>query len=443
MSKKTRDYLFWIFAIIFLLGTISVSLYASGYQLNLGWPPTSNRLLLKTGMITIETEPRGAVISLDGNQEKSFSLNPWNRESLSTPSKVKNVTPGEYDLKLELTGYWPFTKKISVYSGQTTFVENINLFRSDLPFLVSDSPLSDLALSPSGRYLFLNATSGIITLKNNSLQTLKTTSSVASPWFINEDKLMINGQIFTPGATDNPNYQSLIGANAKNWYYAENEKRLYYQNNDAISYFDLSSGRSSLIISGHNYLAYQPDGQKIFLVETSQGKTKLQKYSWTDQKIEQEIVLPASGHYIFKNINNQYLNLYDEENKTLYLINPADLAHGTSVLNNVIDWQWLDNDRFFYNNSWEIYLVDLKNGSQSLLTRLGEKIKKIIYNKNNDYLIYTSTSGLNAYDLQGGISTKIFQNEEIASPALDQKNNTIYFWSNINQHPGIYKLLLQ
>ncbi len=442
MSKKTRDYIFWIFSVIFLLGTIFVSLYASGYKLNLSWPLTFNRLLLKTGMISIETEPRGATIFLNGTRQKNFSLNPLNKEYLTTPAKVKNVSPGEYDLRLELDGYWPLTKKISIYSGQTTFAENINLFRSDLPLLISNSPISKLELSSSGRYLFIAAQSKIINLKNNETQDLSG-ANADSYWLKNEDKLISDGQIFTPGARESLNYEQTIGLEAKNWYYAAEEKRLYYQNNDLISRFDLSSQRNSLIISGHDYSAYQPAGQTLFLIENQPGQTKLQKYSLTDQKIEQEIYLPADGRYLFKEGSDQYLSLYDEKNQTLYLINPDNINYITKTLNKAISWQWIDKSHLFYNNNWEIYLVDLENNNQSLLTRLGEEIQTLVYNKNNNYLIYTSRSGLYAYDLQIGISTKIFPNETVVSPVIDQKNNTLYFWAKIDQQAGVYKLRLQ
>ncbi|MFA5886666.1 MAG: PEGA domain-containing protein [Patescibacteria group bacterium] len=442
MSKKTRDYIFWIFSVIFLLGTIFVSLYASGYKLNLSWPLTFNRLLLKTGMISIETEPRGVTIFLNGALQKNFSLNPLNKEYLTTPAKVKNVSPGEYDLRLELDGYWPLNKRISVYSGQTTFAENINLFRSNLPLLISNSPISQLQLSSSGRYLFVAAPSKIINLKNNETQNLSG-AAAASYWLENEDKLVSGGQIFTPDSSRSLNYEQVIGLDAKNWYYASEEKRLYYQNNDLISCFDISSQRNSLIISGHDYSVYRPHGQIMFLIENKLGKTKLQKYSLVNQKIEQEISLPADGRYLFKDDSGQYLSLYDEKNQTLYLINPDNINYITKTLNQAISWQWIDKSHLFYNNNWEIYLVDLENNNESLLTRLGEEIQTIIYNKNNNYLIYTSRSGLHAYDLQVGISTKIFSNETVVSPVIDQKNNTLYFWAKIDQQAGVYKLRLQ
>jgi hypothetical protein len=443
MSKKTRDYIFWIFSIIFLFGTIAVSLYASGYQLNLGWPPRLNRLLLKTGMVAAATEPRGATIYLNGVAQKTVALNPWNHDYLSTPAKLKNLTPGEYELRLELNGYWPVTKKINVYSGQTTFAEDINLFRSNLPYLISSTATTSLKLSPSDHYLLLNSLAAVINLRNNDKQYLATASSTSSVWLTNEDKLLTNGQIFDPNTSSTINYQELIGPQAKNWYYANNENRLYYQATSSLSYFDLTNNRSSVIVSGDNYEAYQPAGSNIFLVTTSHNQTKLQKYSLTNNKVKQEIYLPPTGHYIFKGLTEQYLSLYDDHNHTLYLINPNNLSSSAKILNQVLTWQWIDTSHLFYNNKWEIYLVDLKHDTQSLLVRLSENLKEIIYNKSGNYLIYSSSSGLNAYDLQIGLSTKLFTSENLSSLALDQKNNTLYFWAKIGQQAGVYKFLLQ
>ena len=62
MSKKLRDYLFYFFIIFFVVGTVLISLYASGYKFNLSWPLKFNRVLIKTGMIAVDTIPRGAVV---------------------------------------------------------------------------------------------------------------------------------------------------------------------------------------------------------------------------------------------------------------------------------------------------------------------------------------------------------------------------------------------
>lgn len=406
MSKKIRDYIFIVFTILFIAGTIIISLYASGLQINFSWPLSFNRLLIKTGMIAIKTDPKGATIYLNDQPQTNFSVNPWKIKYLTTPTKVKNVLPGDYDLNLKLPGYLPLTKRITVYSGQTTFVENINLFRSDQP-------------------RFIMATSSI------------------DAWLQSNDRLLANGNLVNSTDNNNVNYRQLLGAGASNWYNDKDQNRLYYQNGNSLNYFSLNSRASTLIMNGENYLDYEPRGDNLFLVTIKNGQTVLQKYSLKTKKIEQELRLPTVGHYAFIHEDRVWLTLYDDQNKTLYLINPSNIISGGQTISGVVSWQWLDDQTLFYNNDWEIYLFDLQKNNNSLLTRVGEKIIKIIWNKNKNYLIFSTANSLSAYDPKIGLITKILTVNSVATPVLDNPNDTLYFWAKIGQQEGVYSLLLQ
>lgn len=442
MSKKTRDLLFWFFIIIFIASTIIVSLYASGYKINLNWPLKFNRLLIKTGILALDTNPRGAVIYLNDQPQTNSSLLPWKKEYLTTPAKIKNTLPGEYDLNLKRNGYWPFRKKINVYSGQTTFVEDINLFRADSPLFITTSSSSDLKLSPSHKYLYSPTAKKIITLKTSQERILPATA-LNGEWLKNNDKLLINGFLFDPEKTNDLDYSQLIGPDAGNWHYDENANRLYYQNKNSLGYLEMNKKTVSLVLSGENYLTYEPHGEELFLVASGGGRIVLKKYSFKTQKIEQETELPGIGRYRFVFDNRKFLALYDDLNKTLYLIDPANSASEPKTIKNIASWHWLDDDNLFYNNSWEIYLFNLKQNSVSLLTRMGEEISQIVGDKNNTYLVFSTAKDLRVLDLKNSTITTIFQAEKISSPVLDDKNNTLYFWAQINEQEGIYRLLLQ
>ncbi|MFA6994957.1 MAG: PEGA domain-containing protein [Patescibacteria group bacterium] len=443
MSKKIRDYIFFTFVVLFVVGTIIVSLYASGLQINFSWPPTFNRLLIKTGMIAIKTEPEGAIIYLNDQAQTNFSVNPWRIKYLTTPNKVKNVLPGDYDLSLKLSGYLPLTKKITIYSGQTTFVEDINLFRSDLPQLIATTTASDLKLSSSYKYLYLPEISKIINLKTEQIKILSFSTSSDGVWLQNNDQLLIDGNLFNPVDDNNINYGQLLGSGASNWYNDEDQNRLYYQNENSLNYLNLNNRASTLIMSGEKYLSYEPRGENLFLVTIQNGQTVLQRYSLKTKKIEQELVLPTIGHYTFVHESRSKLTLYDDQNKTLYLINPSNITSGSQTISGVSSWQWRDDQTLFYNNDWEIYQLNLQTNNNSLLTRVGEKIVKIIWNKNKNYLIFSTANSLRAYDPKIGLITKIFTTDALASPALDDTSDTLYFWAKIGQQNGIYSLLLQ
>lgn len=443
MSKKFRDSLFIVFILFFVIGTILISLYASGYEISLTWPPKSNRLLIKTGMITVDSSPSEANIFLSGHQITNFSLNPWDISYLRTPAKIRNITPGEYDLRLERPGYWPLTKHIRVYPGQTTFLEDLNLFRNNLPLLITSTPEGRLTLSPSHRYLYASSEQKIITLNNGLINSLTTTSSTPATWLNNTDELLQDGKLLSPSNNTAIDYQKLIGTEAANWYYDENNNRLYYQNANSLGYLDTNQKNGTLVLSGETYLTYEARDDQLFVVVKNQGKTILKKYSIAQRQLEQEINLPSVGSYKFVSSGYNFLTLYDEQNQTLYLINPTDINNKIVTLNKVISWNWIDDNNLLYNNNWEIYRLDINLNTNVLITRVGEAISSLAWNAKKNYLIFSTAKSLNALDLVTGNITKIFQTEKISSPVLNEKSDMLYFWAKVGQQEGVYSLLLQ
>ncbi len=442
MTKKTRDYIFYLFIFFFIAGTILISLYASGYKFNLSWPLKFNRLLIKTGMIAVDTVPRGAVIYLNDDPQSNLSLNPFKTEYLTTAAKVKNVLPGEYTLRLEREGYWPFQKKIYVSSGQTTFAEDINLFRNDTPLLLAASSEAEAKLSASRKYLYIPILGKMITLKNGEERNLSDKSADAV-WLNKADKLLSSGNIYGINPADDANYENLIGTEANGWYLDEDQNRLYYQNKNTISYLKLSDKTSMSVFNGNNLDTYEPRGDNIFFVASESNRVSANRYSLSSQKIEQSLSLPAVGKYEFRHDNAATLDLYDSLNKTLYIMNPDNIQTGAQTIKNVISWQWVDANTLLYSNTWEIYRFNLKTGSSDLLTRVGEEITELIWNGDGSYLIFSTANSLNALDMKMNAATKIFQADKISGVSIDEKNNLIYFWAKRGQESGVYKMVLQ
>jgi hypothetical protein len=442
MSKKFRDSLFYFFVFVFVFGTLAMSFYASGYKLNTSWPPKFNRLLIKTGMIAVDTIPRGAVVYLDDEPQSNLSWNPLKTEYLTTATKVKNVLPGEHDLRLELEGYWPFQKKIYVSSGQTTFSEDINLFRNNTPLLLATSDNTEVQLSANRKYLYIPAENKIITLKNGQ-ERIISGASAKSFWLKNSDKLFSSGNIYGLTAAEDANYSKLIGAATDNWFLDEDQDRLYYQGGDAIGYLNLKNKTSVLVISGRNFNTYEPRGDYLFFVSSDGTKISLNQYSLATQKIEQELNLPNVGNYKFYYDEVKPLTLYDNLNKTLYIWDPSSAKNGLKTVQDVISWQWLDDNNLLYSNTWEIYRLNLETGKSDLLTRVGEEITKLIWNSEGNYLVFSSANSLNVLDIKMNTITKIYQTNKISGAVLDAKDNILYFWAQTGTESGIFKMILQ
>jgi len=228
MTNRVRSFIFWIFFAIFVVATSLISLYATGYRLSLSWPPNFRNLLQQTGTLILNSKPEGATIFVTGNNppgllQKYFSSKP---SQYYTPAKIKNVLPGEYLVRFELAGYWPYEKKLRVYPGEATYMEDVDLFRQDLPLKIMDAKTQAIKLTSDKKYLVLTEDKKIIDLqKETETQIALNAGTLKQP----ED----SDKIIKP---KDVKYLSLISSNL-----------LIYATNWEIYLFDAKTNEHTLI----------------------------------------------------------------------------------------------------------------------------------------------------------------------------------------------------
>ncbi len=442
MSKKLRDWLFLAFIFLFIIMSVVTSLFASGYRFNLSWPLKFDRLLQKTGTLAVATSPKDAYIFLDNRPQKKTAFSLMKKDYISTPAKIKNLLPGEYVLRFEKENYWPLERRIKIESGQTTFAENINLFRSDLPILIQASTSTTISLSMDKNYLYLQNSGKVIDLKSGLESPLSATSGAAAYWLGNGGRLFTNGFIIDLNKGTSLDIATAIGSDISDWQYSSYDDRIYYSRPGSISRLETDNKTSKIIVQGENYLTYEPRNDKIFFVVTNNNKVWLRGQTISSGEKAGELELPAAGKYQFCSGNGKYLCLYDNSNTTLYLINPSDWQDA-AVIKNAKNWSWINDSELIYNDDWEISIFKLNNKNSSLLTRFGEPISEVIWHKNGDYFIFSTDKSIHIGDPKNFETITIFKTEKVGTMALDEKNNLLYFYAKIGQQEGIHKLQLQ
>ena len=152
MSHKKRRYLFWFFVVLFIITTTKISLYASGRHLNFKNP----QMIEKTGLLTIETQPSGAIISLSDGDNDVVRGNFWQeKKTMYSPIKIRNLKPDSYRLKIELAGYWPIKKDFRIFPGQSIFIDNIKLFKKTEALMLLPGKPQTIKLLPDNKHLVL------------------------------------------------------------------------------------------------------------------------------------------------------------------------------------------------------------------------------------------------------------------------------------------------
>jgi hypothetical protein len=132
--------------------SIKISLYASGRRLNF----KNHQIIEKTGLLTIETNPSEAIITLSNGDNDIVTPNFWNKKNtMYSPIKIKNLKPDSYRLIIELAGYWPVQKDLRIFPGQSIFIDNIKLFKKSEALMLLEGETQKITLLSDNKHLLL------------------------------------------------------------------------------------------------------------------------------------------------------------------------------------------------------------------------------------------------------------------------------------------------
>lgn len=449
MTLKTRKILFSFFLLTFIIATPLISLYAAGYKIGKGF------LIQKTGILVIESKPEGAKIYIDEKVQQNFFSKALKREEgfSRTPAKIKNMKPGEYSVRLELEGYWPWEKKEKINPGQSTILENITLFKKDLPLMLFPGKFEELFISPNKKYLSA-VKDGSLSIFNLEKETQEKTASASEKaikdhqWSPDNKKLIADGKLFEiNGSEKELALSKLIGENYTNLKWDGNDgNKFFYTQELSVFEYNLDNNEKTLILENNNIGDYLSKNNIFYYIEKQGEESRLIVFDTEKKEASMTINIPCSD-YKFINKDNKYLNLYDTRYDILYLIDPFLPARQLrDTINNVKKTFWIDGNEMLYINDFEIWTYDSSNLNRRLITRISEKINFASWNKEKKYIIYSTDKSINVINLNSGeknITTKLFEIDEIKNLHIGNKNEIIYFYSRIGNQEGFYKLNIQ
>ncbi|MFH1255120.1 MAG: PEGA domain-containing protein [bacterium] len=443
MTLKVRRILSLAFIILFFLITPALILYAAGYKIS-----KNGFSMQRTGMFIIDSKPEGAKIYIDGEIQKYWQGSIFgNKKFIATPAKIKNLLPGEYNVKLELEGYWSWQKKLAINQGDSTFAENIYLFKNILPVLIAQADSGSLRLSPTKNQAVILSSDAItfLNLRDESERQ--------------EKKISGGKDIFGPESGDKIIIGDYLYDNSNNSAEAEDLKKLY-KNSSAyklsgnfLYYRDKNSiyraeppGSPEKIISGGDFDDYLVKNNILYLITRSGQTTNLEAIGESTGQIIKSISLPYSENYSFINYEQDILNIYDQNKKSLCLIDPlSDYGRLVEIINNAETTFWANQKKLLYANDFEIWIYDTESQSKTLITRISEEIKNASMHKSEDYIIYSTKQSINAIELDEREKrniTELVKFDSIGSFKLSE-DDILYFSGKIGNSQGLYKFLMQ
>lgn len=445
MTLKIRRILSLVFMVIFITVTPAIMLYAAGYRLG-----RNGYSVQRTGMFIVDSKPEGAKILIEGRPRQTWLNALTNKNNfLATPAKIKNLLPGEYNLKLELNGYLSWQKKLIINPGASTFAENIYLFKNGLPLQIAAAAVEAVSLAQSKNQAVILSADRLtfINLADEKETSISQTglSGKAFSWSAGQNKIVIDGYLYNLNNLSARVDLKKITPNSFN--YKWNGDILYYRDKNSLYRFDQSTNLPEKIISNLAFSDYLIKNGYLYLISQTNQSASLKVFNAAGGQTVKEINLPAAANYIFINPDQALLNLYDSGHKILYLIDPSSAYQPlTEILNNVKAANWADGNLLLYGNDFEIWFYDLNSREKNLITRISQTINDVFLHPNRDYIIYSTEKSINALELDNREkrnSAELIKFDYINSLILNPDGKTLYFSGKIGNAPGLYKFLLQ
>ena len=122
MKTKARKILFYGFLIVFLIASSYLLITAQGWVIDI-----NNLSIVKTGALFLKFSPDDATPTIDNKKPQHISSG-----LIQSGILIKNLTPGNYAVKLSKSGYKDWRKNLVVKSGLITFASQIKLWPDNI-----------------------------------------------------------------------------------------------------------------------------------------------------------------------------------------------------------------------------------------------------------------------------------------------------------------------
>lgn len=377
MNKTITRLTYSFFFLLFLVIAPMLIFYSLGYRYN--WV-TKN--IEKNGALYIKSYPRGAEIYIDQKKIKP-----------KTPTQVVEISSGKYLVEVKKDKYVPWIKNLEIYSGVTTFAEDISLFLEDREkTILSAGGESWLINKQKSQYCFLD--------KENNLNVTDVDQSRSMVVYKFEEKYQLLDW--------SPNNQDIL-IKLNNAYYLFNldqktskklniilPEKIKWDNNDSnvIWYqknkklykhqLNILSSTDEIISATNNISDFDLNGDYILTLSANPTSYQVDQWRKSDwQKIRTT-----------NNINLGLLKAWQAQDNLLIFSVGAQLfiakenTETISIPHTVID---IHDERILLSNGYETILYNFKKDWRVLIDRSTKIVTDILWHPNGSYFLSEST----------------------------------------------------
>lgn len=376
MNKTLNRFTYSAYILLFIIITPVLIFYALGYRYN--W---TNRNIEKNGALYVKSYPRSAEIYVDNKKIKQ-----------KTPTQIVEISSGKYDVLVKKDKYVSWTKKLEIYSGETTFAEDIVLFLADREktHLSSGSSVW-LVNKQQNQYGFFDSENNLNITdieQEKSQVTFKFTDKYQLvDWSPNNQEILLAlKNVYYLFNLDQKNLRQLnILAPDKIIWDNNDAGLIWYQKNQKIyrHYINQPDSKDQAISIDLSFVDFDVVGDYLLTLSTDDKTYQFQKIKKSDFSIADKI----------ENLNKGALKAWQADDKLsifalgagLY-IKKAD-TNPTVIPHTVAD---IHDDRVLFTNGYETSVYNFKEDWSTLIDRSTKIVTDVLWHPNGSYFLSES-----------------------------------------------------
>ena len=151
MERFKRKLFFWCLVLAFFIITPTIVLEARGYRFD--W---HRGVFVYSGTISFKANPQNIIATLDGNSDKTATLN-----RINSSFNLSGLLPADYEIEISAKDFYSWNKKIDVHSGVSSEFWNVILTRKNYAITAYDQAdgIDKFFTSPRNRFVAFTANS--------------------------------------------------------------------------------------------------------------------------------------------------------------------------------------------------------------------------------------------------------------------------------------------
>ncbi|PIR94220.1 hypothetical protein COT97_02555 [Candidatus Falkowbacteria bacterium CG10_big_fil_rev_8_21_14_0_10_39_11] len=448
MNIHIRRFIALTFILAFVIIAPILIFYTAGYRYN-----PKKQQLATAGTLVIQTSPRAAVVSLNG------------QNAYNTPIRLTDLSPQKYLINVTKDGYYPWKKTLSVNAQETTFAEDIILFKQSSPRKISNLLIDSMLVTPDhkGTALLSQSAGGVeifyYNFGNENIEKIYSTTNTMNKlnlsWSKDGNFLLVSAN--APGINSiiiNRTAPSVTISvddfidQAKNIKFSlENDNVLFatsenkiveatIQNKilltNTVAEIDAAIETDFIVYNGYLYSM-----SKIKDNETEIFRNNLNEEA---DRPEPRIILP-NGQYKIANVVDNHLVIEEtENNKTIFV--QLELNSILTSISSLSAYDYFEKQNILLTaDRNEIITYDLnKYNSETTITRVSDGIDHACWYPESNYIVFTLNQQAKIIELDERDSRNQWELpiDHILDMTLDKKGENIYFIQDGT--PGLFVL---